>query len=273
MGEPVGTRPQVIDGVGLHGGRPVRVVLRASGGPVVLRAGGCEAEARALSVVSAQWGTTVEAAGGAFRVATVEHALAALAGLGVYTGVAVEIDGPEMPLLDGAAATWCAALDALRLRACPPRLRVARAASVVLGASCYDFKPGDGVAVRVCFETDDVRLAPDARWDGDPDDFRARIAPARTFVLARDLATIERLGLARHVDPRAVVAITKDAIHCAGRPFEPDEPARHKLLDLVGDLYLHGGPPRGMVVARRPGHAATWQAICRARDEGILAEC
>jgi UDP-3-O-acyl-N-acetylglucosamine deacetylase len=67
-----------------------------------------------------------------------------------------------------------------------------------------------------------------------------------------------------------VVVLTPDAILCAGRPFAPDEPARHKLLDMMGDLYLHGGPPAGRLRAVRPGHAANARAFARAREEGIL---
>jgi UDP-3-O-acyl-N-acetylglucosamine deacetylase len=67
------------------------------------------------------------------------------------------------------------------------------------------------------------------------------------------------------------VVIAEDAIHAAGAPFAPDEPARHKLLDLVGDMYLYGGPPRGRVRAFRPGHAATHAAMARALDLGVLA--
>jgi UDP-3-O-acyl-N-acetylglucosamine deacetylase len=139
-----------------------------------------------------------------------------------------------------------------------------------VGASRYEFEPGEGVSLRVAFETDDARLARAASWDGDVHDFRARIAPARTFALARDLATIERLGLARHADPASVVLVMPDAIHCRG-PFVPDEPARHKLLDLIGDLYLYGGPPRGTLSARRPGHGPTHEALGKARRDGILA--
>jgi UDP-3-O-[3-hydroxymyristoyl] N-acetylglucosamine deacetylase len=146
---------------------------------------------------------------------------------------------------------------------------VARRESIDVGASRYEFEPGDRVALRVAFETEDPRLARHASWDGDPSDFRERIAPARTFALARDLEAIGRLGLARHVDPAAVVVVMPDAIHGRGA-FAPDEPARHKLLDLVGDFYLHGGPPRGTVTARRPGHGPTLEAIVRARREGIL---
>jgi UDP-3-O-[3-hydroxymyristoyl] N-acetylglucosamine deacetylase len=59
-------------------------------------------------------------------------------------------------------------------------------------------------------------------------------------------------------------------VHHAGRPFSADEPARHKLLDLIGDLYLHGGPPLGLVRALRPGHAANAAAIQQALAEGIV---
>jgi UDP-3-O-[3-hydroxymyristoyl] N-acetylglucosamine deacetylase len=249
-------------------------VLRACEGPVVVRAGGRAAEARTLKVVSTRWATTVEAPGGAFRIATVEHAFAALAGLGVRSGLALEVDGDEMPLLDGAAAAWCAALEAFGSPSEPPEppsLRVARPGVVEIGGSRYSFVPGDEVEVRVRFEPDDPRLAVDARWRGDARDFRARIAPARTFAFVRDLGEIARLGLARHVDPRAIVLVDRDAIHCEG-VFEPDEPARHKLLDLIGDFYVHGGPPRGITDATRPGHTANLRAITEALRVGILVD-
>jgi UDP-3-O-[3-hydroxymyristoyl] N-acetylglucosamine deacetylase len=269
MLEVDGEAAVVVVGIGLHTGRPARARLRAWDGPVTLRCAGHDVEIGRLRVVSTQFGTTVEAPAGAFRVATVEHLFSAFGGLGIRRGVAVEVDGPELPLVDGGAAVFCAALDRLRREAGAPALRVARRAAIDVGASRYEFEPGDRVSLRVAFETDDARLARDASWDGDPDDFRARIAPARTFALARDLEAIDRLGLARHADPAAVVVVMPDAIHCHGE-FVADEPARHKLLDMVGDLYLHGGPPRGTVTARRPGHGPTLEAIVRARREGIV---
>ena len=109
-----------------------------------------------------------------------------------------------------------------------------------------------------------------ARWQGDGEDFRLRIAPARTFATAGDVEELLRRGLARHADPGSVVVISPQAIHFSGRPFSPDEPARHKLLDLMGDLYLHGGPALGRTRAIRPGHAANSRAIRLARERGIL---
>jgi UDP-3-O-[3-hydroxymyristoyl] N-acetylglucosamine deacetylase len=262
----------VLEGIGLHGGEPARVVLRRCDGPVRLRANGEEANVGELVVAGTARATTVEGrSGGRLRVGTVEHAFAALAGMGVYAGVLLEVDGGEMPLLDGAAAAWCEALERLGAPVGVPRLRVVRSAVLRAGPSTYEFSPGAGVDIEVRLELDDPRIHPTARWAGDAADFRSRIAPARTFATSGDMDELARRGLARHVPPASVILVTPGAILCAGRPFVADEPARHKLLDLLGDLYLHGGPPIGCVRAVRPGHAANARVLGRAREEGILA--
>ena len=263
----------VIEGIGLHSGQPVRVVLRARRGPVTLWTGSIGARIDELRIASTTRATTVEAHGGAFRLATVEHALAALGGLGVYDGLEMHVDGPELPLLDGGAGAWCDAVAQLGVTASTPRARVTRRAALAIGASRYEFTPADRVVVEVRLELDgfsERAVVPEARWEGDGADFRARIAPARTFALARDFDALVAGGLARHVDPTSVVVLTPGGALHAGRPFEPDEPARHKLLDLVGDLYLCGGPPVGRVRAVRPGHAANAEAVRRACEEAVV---
>jgi UDP-3-O-[3-hydroxymyristoyl] N-acetylglucosamine deacetylase len=261
----------VVTGVGVHSGARARVVLRERPGPVTLIACGVEARIDELGVASTARATTVQAHEGRLRVGTVEHLFAALAGLGVRAGVAIEVEGPELPLLDGGARAWCEAIDGLSVRAEPPRVRVARAATVRVGASVYELAPGDRVEVEARLELDGyASIAPEARWNGSAEDFRARIAPARTFALAEDIERLAEARLARHVDPTAVLVLTPAAIHWAGTPPEPDEPARHKLLDLVGDLYLHGGPPLGRVRAIRPGHGANAAAMAQACAEGVL---
>jgi UDP-3-O-[3-hydroxymyristoyl] N-acetylglucosamine deacetylase len=267
------TAEVVLEGVGLHTGRPSRVVLRAEPGPVRLRAGGLAARIDELRVASTARATTVEAHGGRLRVGTVEHAFAALAGLSIHESVAIDVDGPEMPLLDGGASAWCEALRRLQVPPSRPRLRVTRAATFDVGPSRFELTPaGDDDVIEVVarVDFDDARLAPEASWTGDAADFVDRIAPARTFALAREVDELARRGLARHVDPACVVVIGPDAILHAGRPFSPDEPARHKLLDLIGDLYLSGGPPLGGVRALRPGHAVNARALHRAIEEGVL---
>jgi UDP-3-O-[3-hydroxymyristoyl] N-acetylglucosamine deacetylase len=263
----------VVAGTGLHTGKSAIVRLSAHAGPVRLRAGSTEALLDQLTVTSTHRATTVEAKGGGLRVAMVEHLFAALAGLGVREGIAIDVEGPEMPLLDGASRAWCDALESVPFVPGPPRIRVARPASIHVGRSRYEFLPSEGVHVGVRIELDDSRLETGAFWAGSHEDFRARIAPARTFALARDLEDFLRDGLARRVAPESVVVLGEDAIHCAGPSFLPDEPARHKLLDLLGDAYLHGGPPLGRLHAFRPGHTANVQAFREAREQGVLVRC
>jgi UDP-3-O-[3-hydroxymyristoyl] N-acetylglucosamine deacetylase len=264
------TRQVVVEGFGLHTGAPVRVLLEACDGPVRLRANGLEAVLDDLAVLSTARATTVDALGGRLRVRTVEHLLAALAGLGVHEGVAVVVDGPEMPLLDGGARVWCGALNGLGAKRAKSKLRVAREAVIQTGLSRYEFAPSAAIAVEVVLELDDIRIAPRAFWNGDPDDFLARIAPARTFAFSHEADELIRRGLARYVNPESVVLIAPEAIYCGGPPFSSDEPARHKLLDLLGDIYLRGGPPLGRLRAFRPGHAANARAFAQAYAEGVL---
>jgi UDP-3-O-[3-hydroxymyristoyl] N-acetylglucosamine deacetylase len=263
-------REVTVRGVGLHTGAESRVTIRAQPGPVRLRRAGVEAAVADLVVASTDRSTTVAAKSG-FRVATVEHLFAALAGLAVYEGAVIDVDGPELPLLDGGSSAWCEALASLDLRAIgAPSVRVVREGVVHVGSSVHEFLPGSEVRVGVRVELDDDRLEGDACWAGDGRDFQQRIAPARTFAREADIGPLVAHGLARHVEPSSVVVLAPHAVHHAGRPFSADEPARHKLLDLIGDLYLHGGPPVGIVRALRPGHTANAAAIQRAFAEGIL---
>ncbi len=260
----------VIRGQGLHSGAQGAVSFERCAGPVVLRANGGEASIAELAVVDTTRSTTVASKDGTLRVATIEHVLAALAGLGVHDGVAIVMEGPEAPLADGGARVFADAVRALGVEASPAPLRVVERGSIDVGPSRYDFEPHDGVVleVEVCFDRVDV--ASTARWDGDPEDFCARIAPARTFGFEHEVQELLARGLASHVTPESVVVIGQERILSAGPPFRADEPARHKLLDLLGDLYLYGGPPRGRVHALRPGHAATHEALRAALMRGLV---
>jgi UDP-3-O-[3-hydroxymyristoyl] N-acetylglucosamine deacetylase len=260
-----------IVGIGLHTGAPARVILSARSGPVALRSGGLEATLGQLSVSSSHRSTTVQAYGGRISVGMVEHAFAALGGLGLHRDVVIEVDGPEMPLLDGGARVWCEALSSLGVTPCAPRLRIARAATLEVGSSRYELAPGPAVDVQVVIELDNRRIEPFARWMGDPGDFMRRIAPSRTFAQTRDLEELAQSGLSRHVEPESVVLVAPDRVHVSGRAFAPDEPARHKLLDLVGDCYLWGGPPLGSLRAIRPGHRANALAFAQALEQGFLS--
>lgn len=236
-----------------------------------MRAQGAECSIRDLQVTDSRRATTVSLGPGGPRVSTVEHLFAALDALGLLEGVVIDVEGGELPLLDGGAKAYGDALARLGAPCAPRRLRVAREAELAVGESVYGFSPAPVVRVEVTVDFSDPRVHARASWDGSALDFAERIAPARTFARSSDLVDLADAGLARHVDPESVVLIG-DEILCAGRPFSADEPARHKLLDLVGDAAIYGGVPVGALRVLRPGHRANHEALSRARRDGILVE-
>ncbi len=258
-----------LGGIGLRTGRPCSVTLRPHPGPFALVVAGVATPRAELCVTNADRATTVAA--GRAGIATVEHLLAACAALGIHDGLRVEVEGGEVPLLDGASAAFVRALVRLGLRRADPALVVARDATIDFEASSYAFGRGTQTRVEVTLEFDDPRLACHAAWDGTAADFAERIAPARTFALVHEVAELVARGQASHVAPESVVVVAEDAILSAGAPFSADEPARHKLLDLIGDLFLHAGPPLGEIHARRPGHRATHAIVREAIGRGVLA--
>lgn len=252
---------RTVEGRGLHGGKPARVTFSIAPGPVRLAG----VPVAALELLAGDRSTLVRA--GAQTLGTVEHLFAALGAAGIREGLAIDVDGPELPILDGGARAWCDALDGLPGSDAP---RILRAGRIGIGDSRYELEPGDTTRVEVTVDFGDARLAPRASWDGGRADFTARIAPARTFGFAHEVEALLARGLAQHVAPGSVVVVAPDVIHAAGTPFTADEPARHKLLDLVGDLYLHGGPFVGTLRAFKPGHAATHAAMREARARGLI---
>lgn len=222
-------------------------------------------------MVRADHGVTVADRTGRIAVDLIEHYLAALGGLGIAAGVHATIHGPELPLLDGGARRFADALVSLGVQGTAPRVRIARAWRVSVDASSYAFEPDAGttIEVRIAFDHPLVKIDT-ACWDGTRDSFVKRIAPARTFGFLRDARALFAAGRARSVDPEAVIVLCDDGSTMSSPPPEPDECARHKLLDLIGDLTLHGGVPLGRIRAERPGHKATAQAIGKAIAAGVF---
>jgi len=261
-----------LDGIGLRSGRAARVTFLPIAGPFAFSVAGVTTPLRDAAVVDADRATTLRL--GSSTVATVEHLLAACAALGLHEGLVVEVSGGEIPLLDGASAMFSNVLASLALPRRRPALRVMREATLVHGESRYSFTPsqdGESSSVAVTVAFSDPRIAREAAWDGSVQDFISRIAPARTFAFAHEVAALASLGQASHVDPASVVVISPGEVFSAGAPFTWDEPARHKVLDLMGDLFLYGGPPIGQVHAFRPGHRATHGVLRQALAKGVVA--
>jgi UDP-3-O-[3-hydroxymyristoyl] N-acetylglucosamine deacetylase len=264
--DPAASGPLRLGGTALHSGAAVAVTLVLSAGPIVFQQRRLRAPLSELVAVRTDRGVTVASPGDGVRIDLVEHLLAALGGLGVRRGLRVEVEGDELPILDGGAARFCAALaSAGVVRGAAPELVVARAGEIAHGGSTYRFAPGPSVELSVEIEFRSPVGKQRASWSGDADDFERRVAPARTFGWLDELAALRASGRAHGASEGVVLVLSE-----GGAPVTSDEPARHKLLDLIGDFALYGGPPRGRVEATRPGHTATHAVIASALRAGVL---
>lgn len=204
--------------------------------------------------------------------ATVEHVISALAGLAVADAL-ITLEGDEVPILDGSALPFARAIAEVRGPAAPREaITIAVPLRVEKGTASIEILPlGPGERPEYVYELDYGPSSPigpsRAAWS--PLDaehgkqYLQQIAPARTFSLEAEARQARAMGLFAHLTPRDMVVVGAD-----GQPIDnawrlPEEPARHKLLDLIGDLALAGPPLAARVIARRAGHALTHEA-CRA---------
>lgn len=264
--------PAVCRGVGVHSGAPVRLTVRpapVNAGVVFVRVDVTDRDNRVpvspTAVVDTRLHTVLGAVSGV-TVSTVEHVLAALAGLGVDNAV-VELDGPEAPIMDGSALPFVRALDqaGLRAQSAPRRLlEILEPVVVEHGDKRAALLPGEGFAldVEIAFASAAVGRQ---RWVGALDEttFRRDLAPARTFGFVSEVEALRERGLARGAGLHNAVAIDGDRVmNPEGLRFA-DECVRHKALDALGDLYVLGAPILGRYEARYPGHALN-NALARA---------
>lgn len=207
--------------------------------------------------------TTLRSACGSAELLTVEHVLAALMGLGVSDAI-IEVRGPELPIGDGSAAPFTGALWAAGLRyagADIEPLRVDREI-VVTGdkGARITARPRSGSGCLYTYELDygganGAIPAQAATFDTARGDFIKDIAPARTFCTEAEAEAMTKAGLFAHLDPRDVLIIAPPP-RGPNNPYRfENEPARHKVLDLVGDLGLAGRPIQGEIIAHKSGHA------------------
>lgn len=252
-------RPVEIAGTGIHTGRSVRMALRpSSSGAIVFRridAGGREIPLDPGS--AAGGGRSALEGGGGLGVETVEHLLAALACGGIDSLIA-ELDGPEIPALDGSALPFARAiLEAGAAEIGRPRrtLEVRAAFTFAAGSAVLEAFPAPGLIVdyEIAFDHPAIGVQRlEFVWS--PESFLAEIAPARTFGFRRDAEALRSRGLARGASLENTVVLDETGVLNDGLRF-PDEFVRHKILDFVGDLYFAGGPVAGRFRVRRGGHA------------------
>lgn len=239
-----------VEGEGVHSGERARVTLHRDDGPILFRLGATVVPADVDSVVDTPRCTVLGADGA--RVATVEHLLAALAAAGFWGGVTIEVEGPELPILDGSAAGWEAAVAALGAPPpAPPPHVLDGPVEVVAGASRVRADPG-GPALDVSIDFEHAAIGRQ-RWHGGPDRYR-ELLDARTFVDHDELVALQARGFARGAQRGRGIVFTAHGPEPALR--SPDEPVRHKALDALGDLVLMGRPIAALVTIDRGSHAA-----------------
>jgi UDP-3-O-[3-hydroxymyristoyl] N-acetylglucosamine deacetylase len=259
-------RDQVaVSGVGVHSGLPVTLTMHPAGDDVgivfrrVSAGRSIEREIRAdvRAVTATEFATVLGDASGPL-CSTAEHLLAALRGLHV-DNVVVEIDGPEVPIMDGSAAAFVDAVDqaGLTSRAQPRRyIEVIKPVRVSKDGAYGELRPYQhGFRVEAEIEFDHPLIGrQELSLDIEPNTFRREIAPARTFGFMRDVAKLWSAGYALGASFDNTLVISEDRVlNPEGLRFA-DEFVRHKVLDAVGDLALAGQPLLAAYRTVRGGH-------------------
>jgi len=239
-----------IEGVGIHSGSRCRVRLHRDDGALRFRVGRVSIVANVSAVVATPRCTVLGADGA--QLAMVEHLLAALRVAGFWSGVVIEADGPELPILDGSAAPWAAIIAALGPAPLPPSGWAPTAPLAFQhGSSWFRLEPGDeALHVEIDFAHPHIGRQ---RWCGTPDAY-AQVLSSRTFATeAEVIAARAAGGLRGAAEGRGIVFGGEGP-----RPHlrSADEPARHKALDALGDLTLLGYPLAGRLTIERGSHAA-----------------
>jgi UDP-3-O-[3-hydroxymyristoyl] N-acetylglucosamine deacetylase len=256
--------PAIIAGVGVHTGDRVRLAVRpapAGTGIVFVRTDIKDRDNRipvsGEAVVDARLNTMIENKAGV-RLSTIEHLMAAFSALGVSNAV-VEVDGPELPILDGSALPFVRLLDraGFRRQSSPVRyIEILEPIRVQDGDKSAVLLPCDRYEMR--FEIDfptPVIGNQVVDFVVDEQTFRDEIMAARTFGFAHEVEALRKAGLARGGSLENAVVIDGDQILNPGGLRMEREFVKHKALDAIGDLYVLGAPLLGRYEGVKAGHA------------------
>ena len=263
-------RSVVSSGLGLHSGVRTGLILHPLPAGSGIRFGRVSGEGQMAAhldnVESTGYATTLYKDG--LVVRTVEHLMAALHAYGV-TNLLVKVEG-EVPILDGSAVEFCELIESAGVEEQAseiPSVTVDEEVRLDLGPDRFiSLRPADGLRLTYelvypepigsqtfCFELDG------------PGSFREQIAPARTFGFVEEIHALERAGLGQGGKLGNFILISEGGVVNTELRF-PEELARHKVLDLLGDLYLLGAPVRGEVHARKTGHSDNIALLRKVRD-------
>jgi len=250
-------------GVALHSGRKTSLKLKPADEDFGIRIcrtdlvnGAREIIVNWRNVIDTRLATTVGNDHGA-TVSTIEHLMSALAGCEI-DNVLIEVDGPEIPIMDGSAAPFVFLIDSAGLQeqeAGRRAIKILKEVTVGDESKSLSISPSDQFSVNFQIDFDTTIIDRQHRaFRHDDSGFKSEIARARTFGFEHEVDALRNAGLALGGSLDNAVVISDDRIlNEDGLRYE-DEFVRHKILDCIGDLYLAGGPIIGNVHADRSGH-------------------
>lgn len=253
-------------GTGLHSGRATRMTIHPASAEYGIWFRRVDVEdrdafipARWDSVSDTRLNTRIENADGVF-VSTIEHVMAALAGCGVHNAL-IEIDGPEVPLLDGSSKSFVSAIlsrGLRRLNAPVRAIRVLKPVTVREGVAQATLVPAESLRIDFFIEFADEAIGRQTKSLNMANGaFVRELCDSRTFCRSADIDLMRENGLIAGGSVTSAVVVDGDKVLTPGGMRHADEPVRHKMLDALGDLSLAGAPLLGRYIGHRAGHAMT----------------
>lgn len=244
-------------GTGLHSGELCEVTVSKSDNPLSISVRGSEAvPISKLSCSGSSRGSDLTFPNGE-KVRTVEHLLAAIAGLGLWRSV-ISVEGPEVPAVDGCSETFSLGLIASsEISDCEDALSLYAPVCFERGGASVFALPSEKFCITYVIEYDNSQIGTQM-FDYEENDgslFVGEISRARTFALERDIKLLRENGMALGGSLDNAILVCENEIKTAGGLRYKDEFVRHKVLDLIGDLALVGRPLNAHIVAIRAGHA------------------
>ncbi len=275
-------QPVATSGIGLHHGVPssVRILPAPAGTGIVFHRTDLKKDQKNFEIpASFQYVARVSYATSLMRqgvlISTTEHLLSALYSMGIDNAI-IEIDNLEVPILDGSSLPWVVLLREAgikKLRRLRKYLRLKREISVEGNGKRITIRPSDQFVLNCDVYFDHPIVGRQKlEFEVTPERYAQEISPARTFGFEHELDQMRNMGLIRGASLENAVCFTQTGVlNPEGLRFA-NEPVRHKVLDLIGDLALIGRPILGEVVAERAGHAMHVALVSKIMSDASLYE-
>jgi len=253
-----------LSGVGIHSGTNVNLILKpSSSGQILFRRTDLDNLEFSLDSKKIETLSSTSLAGEDYKIQTIEHLMAVLYAFGIDSAV-IELNGNEIPIMDGSASPFVQAILKAGIKLLPEKKKVIKILKPFIikeKEASVSFYPDSDFKITYCIEYDHpVIQKQELSLSVNLKNFVTEIAPARTFGFLKDVPALRAQGLALGGSlENAIVLDEKDVI--SGPLRYPDEFVRHKILDLIGDLCLLGSPVLGHFKALKAGHALHLKAI------------